>query len=207
MGLWELHIKSNKNLEQGSAEWLDWRNKGVGSSDIPTILGLNPYKTLRQLFLEKCDYIKQEDLSGKAAVKRGVLLEPVARDLISKFHNVNYVPMTFEMDENDLFRYSSDGVFEDDIIEIKCMGIPNHEKVIFNKEILPYYYPQCQWGLMVSKKKRCHFVSYNEEHAKKMVIITVEPDNVLFDEMTKKASMFLEAIKLKDWNIISHFHK
>lgn len=34
-------------------EWLKERTKGIGGSDVATILGLNPYKTPLQLWEEK----------------------------------------------------------------------------------------------------------------------------------------------------------
>ena len=34
-------------------EWLKWRTKGIGGSDAGTVLGVNPYKTKRELFYEK----------------------------------------------------------------------------------------------------------------------------------------------------------
>ena len=34
-------------------EWLKERTKGIGGSDVSTILGLNPYKTPLQLWEEK----------------------------------------------------------------------------------------------------------------------------------------------------------
>jgi putative phage-type endonuclease len=40
------------NLEQGSAEWLDFRKVYVGASDAPVILGISPYKTAKQLYDE-----------------------------------------------------------------------------------------------------------------------------------------------------------
>ena len=34
-------------------EWLVWRTHGIGGSDAGTVLGVNPYKTKRELFFEK----------------------------------------------------------------------------------------------------------------------------------------------------------
>ena len=34
-------------------EWLRWRTTGIGGSDAGTVLGVNPYKTKRDLFYEK----------------------------------------------------------------------------------------------------------------------------------------------------------
>ena len=189
---------------QGSDEWLMWRGKGVGSSDIGSIMGINPYKTVRELYLEKTGLIKPEDLSNKPAIKKGVRLEPVARDFANEYFKCTYEVKTFESSYNKLFRYSSDGVCEDNnsIIEIKCMGLKNHAKVVETMQMPEYYYPQCQWGLMVSGFETCHFIAYSEEHEKKTVVISFERDNHLFDVMTDKSLRFLKAVEARDYSII-----
>ena len=52
------------------------RKKGIGGSDAGTAVGVNPYKTPFQLYLEKIGDVIPEDISNKPAVKRGVRLEP-----------------------------------------------------------------------------------------------------------------------------------
>lgn len=52
------------------------RQKGIGGSDAGTAVGVNPYKSPYQLYLEKIGDLIPEDISNKPAVKRGVRLEP-----------------------------------------------------------------------------------------------------------------------------------
>jgi len=56
-------------------EFLARRMAGVGGSDAGTILGVNPYKTMFELFLEKTKQIEPDDISEKEAVHFGVVLE------------------------------------------------------------------------------------------------------------------------------------
>lgn len=58
-------------------EWLALRNTGIGGSDAGTVLGVNPYKTAYQLYLEKRGEIQADDISAKEAVHFGVVLEDV----------------------------------------------------------------------------------------------------------------------------------
>ena len=58
-------------------EWLALRNTGIGGSDAGTVLGVNPYKTAYQLYLEKRGEIEAEDISAKEAVHFGNVLEDV----------------------------------------------------------------------------------------------------------------------------------
>jgi len=55
---------------------LNERKKGIGGSDAGTAVGVNPYKSPYQLYLEKIGDLIPEDISNKPAVKRGVRLEP-----------------------------------------------------------------------------------------------------------------------------------
>lgn len=54
-------------------EWLEVRKSGIGSSEVPTILGLNPYDTPYQLWLRKTGQIPPTE--ENAAMKRGHWLE------------------------------------------------------------------------------------------------------------------------------------
>ena len=60
--------------------WLKIRNTGIGGSDAGAIMGLNPYKSPYNLWLEKTGQAEPEDLSDNEAVYWGTVNEPnVAR--------------------------------------------------------------------------------------------------------------------------------
>ena len=61
-----------------SPEWLAARMDGIGGSDIATLLGLNPYKTPTQLWLDKTG--RGEPFTGNYATDRGHYLEPFLLD-------------------------------------------------------------------------------------------------------------------------------
>lgn len=60
-----------------SKEQIAERKLGIGGSDIGTILGLNPYKTPVDLWLEKTGQVEPEDLSDNQRVHFGNVLEDV----------------------------------------------------------------------------------------------------------------------------------
>lgn len=64
-----------------TAEQLEIRKSGLGGSEVATILGLNPYKTGYELWLEKTGRREPEDISGKFAIRRGNDME----DLVAKW--------------------------------------------------------------------------------------------------------------------------
>lgn len=59
-------------------QWLEWRNKGIGGSDVATICGLNKYKSALELWMEKRGY-KGQDEAGESAYW-GITLEPIVRN-------------------------------------------------------------------------------------------------------------------------------
>ena len=44
---------SKSTLDMSHQEWLEDRKRGIGGSDVATVLGLNKYKSPYQLWLEK----------------------------------------------------------------------------------------------------------------------------------------------------------
>lgn len=61
-------------------KWLSTRNSGIGGSDAGIIMGLNPYKSLYELWLEKTGAKEPDDLSNNERVYWGTQLE----DLVAK---------------------------------------------------------------------------------------------------------------------------
>jgi putative phage-type endonuclease len=73
--------KSNMTDE----DWQEYRQKqkGIGGSDVATILGLNPYKTTFTLWLEKTGQIEPPVLNNEY-IEWGNILEPVIREKFAK---------------------------------------------------------------------------------------------------------------------------
>lgn len=71
----EILVKT-KNL--GRREWLKWRTKGIGGSDVPVIAGISPHKSIYQLWQEKRGVLELEEEASDFAYF-GTLLEPVVK--------------------------------------------------------------------------------------------------------------------------------
>lgn len=69
-------------LEQ---EWLELRRKGLGGSDVATAMGLSPWKSPMQLYLEKTGEIDPEPLTSEV-VYWGTVLESVIADRFAELH-------------------------------------------------------------------------------------------------------------------------
>lgn len=59
----------------GTPEWLAWRRGGLGASDLPAILGLDPYRSEHDVWLEKTG--QRPGFSGNAKTRWGHRLEAV----------------------------------------------------------------------------------------------------------------------------------
>lgn len=57
------------------AHWHELRAPNIGGSDVGALLGVSPYKTRWQLYMEKAGKLPPEDLSDNKAVQAGTYLE------------------------------------------------------------------------------------------------------------------------------------
>ena len=68
-------VKTNNLTRE---EWLKYRTGGIGGSDVSIIAGINPFKSVHQLWLEKTGQIEPEQTESEYA-HFGTLLEPIVR--------------------------------------------------------------------------------------------------------------------------------
>ena len=68
-------VKTNNLTRQ---EWLRYRTKGIGGSDVSIIAGINPFKSVHQLWLEKTGQAEPEE-GNSDYTHFGTILEPVVR--------------------------------------------------------------------------------------------------------------------------------
>lgn len=71
---------SKSTSEMTHQEWLEDRRKGIGGSDVATILGLNKYKSVYQLWLEKTGQVEVTSAQSEAAYWGNTLEEVVAEE-------------------------------------------------------------------------------------------------------------------------------
>lgn len=69
-------VVKTKNLSR--EEWLNYRTKGIGGSDVSIIAGINHFKSAHQLWLEKTGQIEPEQTDSEFT-HFGTLLEPIVR--------------------------------------------------------------------------------------------------------------------------------
>ena len=67
-------------------EWREARKNGIGGSDVGAIMGLNPWKSPVEVWLEKTGHSEPPDLSGKESVEWGNRLEAVVAEKFADMH-------------------------------------------------------------------------------------------------------------------------
>ena len=110
-------------LEQGSPEWLEWRELLRTASETPTVMNVNPHQSQNALRKQKAD--KKPNFVNEAML-RGSNMEPIARAAVGEELGISLEPRCYEM---GLFGASLDAFGElggvEVIVEIKCPSSPS----------------------------------------------------------------------------------
>ncbi len=100
------------------------RDKYIGGSDIPIIMGISPFKTRFDLLLEKAG-IKENDFAGNKYTEYGNVMEPKIREYVNKSFDKEFIEGKYI---NGDIRVHTDGEDKDCILEIKTTS-QIHEKL------------------------------------------------------------------------------
>jgi putative phage-type endonuclease len=191
-------------LDQNTRAWHDWRRKGIGASEAAIILGISPWSTPYELWLEKTGRVDRTEKTN-FAIERGKRWENQARQQYEWESDLSLPPKVYTHPEYDFIKASLDGFNEANgiILEIKIPGTEVFDKA---KEgfVHDKYYPQCQQQLMVAAHKgakECHFFcakvekdKFGNESIVETALVVVVPD----PEFQKKL-----LLKLKEfWNFV-----
>lgn len=185
-------LKVYTELEQGSDEWLEAR-RGIVTASVmgklisPTLKVANN-ETSRGL----TRLLVAERITGfivptfqSDAMFRGVMDEPLARDLYSK-HHAQATEVGFMVREihGHKLGYSPDGLVGDDgLIEVKSAEPKIHLARILSDGVPAEHMAQMQTGMLVSGRGWCDFVSYCG--GMPMLVRRVEADPAWFDAITE----------------------
>lgn len=158
-----------KELEQGSPEWLAARCGIVTASVVGQLVTPTLKAASNETSRGLTNLLVAERITGRvvqvfanAAMQRGTLDEPFARDKYSEHHS----PVTevgFMVRDFGEYRigYSPDGLVGDDgLIEIKSREPKKHLATILADGVPAENMAQCQAGLLVSGRDWIDYVSY-----------------------------------------------
>lgn len=92
-----LRLVGTKDLEH--EEWLEWRKRGIGGSDVAAICGLSRYKSALEVYLDKLGEIPPVPDNPK--MKAGRMLEPLIADWFAEETGIKVQKQNFIFQHKD----------------------------------------------------------------------------------------------------------
>ena len=135
-------------------EWLKWRKRGIGGSDVSCLLGINKWKSEIELWLDKTNQTN-EPAEENEAMQWGNIMEPIIRNHFAEVMNKPVVEVKVMLQHPD-YPYmlaDVDGLTVDDagnpaILEIKTAS--EYKRSEWEEDIPTYYQTQVQHYLCVT---------------------------------------------------------
>lgn len=180
------------DLTQGSPAWHQWRERGLGSSDAPAVMGVSPWLATYQLWELKTG--RRAARAANAAMRRGTALEASARREFEFEQGGDFAPACLIHGEYPFLKASLDGWSRDraTVLEIKAPGEKAHAEALAGR-VPDYYLPQVQHLLLVSGAARCHYWSYTPEGGG--VLVTVERDEAAIAALLERELAFWRCVE------------
>lgn len=168
------------------------RTKYLGGSDIAAILGISPWKTATDLWLDKIKP-RIEGTGNAAAKRRGTRLEPYIVDMIREEHGLEIIARGNRYVDADVpyFAAEIDAETADENVEIKTVHpFKARDWGELDTDELPLHYvAQVQWGLGIRRRQRCRVFALIGDDLRPYV---VERDDETIDAMRARAREFWE---------------
>lgn len=108
-------VKDALCMEYGEFDVSEDRDKYIGGSDIPAILGISKFTTRWQLLLQKAG-LEVRSFAGNRYTEYGHYIEPLIRNHINLTMSTNFVPNRVI---NGDIRYHADGFNGECVLEVK----------------------------------------------------------------------------------------
>ena len=174
-------------------EWLAYRRKGIGGSDVAALLGISPWRTARDLFYDKLNIAVVEDHEDNwVALEMGHLLEPLVAKIFQ--HRTGYkvyqIKKMFQhpkypwmLADVDYFVELPDGTTA--ILEIKTTNYNAKDNWwLDGEETIPAYYEsQGRHYMAVMDVDRCFFCCLYGNNEQESIIRDMQRDLAYEDEM------------------------
>lgn len=177
------------------------RDKFIGGSDIPIIMGLSPFKKRFDLLLEKAG-LKEIEFSGNEYTEFGNAMEEKIRDYINKQGLSKKIYKEDKKIVGDI-RCHVDGFNGETVLEIKTTSII-HQNVddykIYLVQLLFYMqYMNTKKGILAVYKRPKNFnKTFNDKY---LTIYYIDSDNYkdLLNQINKEVEQFrIDLVKVKE---------
>lgn len=188
------------NCEQRTPEWFAARAGCVTGSAVANVLAkikTGEAATRRnyrmKLAVERLTNKPQESGFKNEAMQWGIDQEPFARSAYESEMGLMVVEKGFIRVVDEYIGFSPDGFVGDDgLLEIKCPNSATHFEWLESKDVPAEHIPQIQFGLWVTGRKWCDFVSYDSRFPEPMqlFIVRVVRDEAYISNLAHEVSKF-----------------
>lgn len=183
-------------LDQRSTSWLEWRNSGIGASEISIIMGSNPYSTPFVLWQKKCGYVLGDPVNP--AMQHGIDHEDIALKWVNENKGLSLEPLCAQDDLKPHFKASLDGWDSSRkvVCEIKCpMSFKTLDMAKNTGYIHPYWIDQVQWQIMITDAKDAYIALWDFRD-RSCLFLEVHRDEKRIALMREKADEFWKGVKI-----------
>lgn len=177
-------------------EWLQWRKKGIGGSDVSAILGISKWTSAIDLWLDKTNQ-KNDPVEANEAMEWGNILEPVIRNHFAAVtgKTVSEVKAMLQHPDHPFMIADVDGVTIDDngdpaILEIKTAS--EYKRDEWSEGVPAYYQTQVQHYLCVTGVKKAYVAVLIGGNAFRIYEVDADPE----------IQQMLIAVEKNFWNMV-----
>lgn len=179
-------------------EWLAYRRKGIGGSDVAAIMGVSPFATIRDLYNDKVgvEPMIEEEESNWVAKEVGHRLEDLVAEIFSKKTGLTVFPVRkmfrhplypFMLADVDFFIIFPDGSYG--ILECKTCNY-NAKSKWDNDEIPINYIYQVRHYLAVMNMKKAYIACLYGNNEDEFVIRSIERDMMEEEDIIAQETYF-----------------
>lgn len=175
------------------------REKYIGGSDIPIIMGISPFKSRFDLLLEKAG-LKENDFSGNEYTEYGNIMEPKIRQYINETLGKNF--KEGKHIDRDI-RCHTDGIDNTSVLEIKTTS-QIHEDVddykVYLVQLLFYmFYTGRKSGLLAVYHRPDDFSEEFDIKRLQLFMVNIDNYNELLEQINEAVEKFRQdLIKVKE---------
>ena len=190
----------NKELQQGSIEWLEMRWGKIGGT---ASKGLHTKgETLFiDLLSQHLEEFEPGDTYKSEAMERGNYLEPFAIEYVEKYTGYKFESFGWlQSEDNELLGISPDGLTEDlkVAVETKCFGRKKHTEVLLANEIpLENIHQLCHYFTVNPNLEKLYFCAFRPESVNNFVKeLTLESEVNIGTNARPKLMQIKDVVKL-----------
>lgn len=186
--------QSQDHQVQRSEAWLKYRQKKLGASDVPTVMGYSEYKTRIELWEEKTG--QRAPFAGNWATERGTKAEPEIRKMYELQTGHVLTQPVVEYKEWPTLIASLDGLTqcETKVVEFKYPSKAKFEMALAGK-IPEIHAVQMQVQMLCAGVTEGDYVSYN---GSEIAIVPITRDDKLCEEIVRECKLFWSCVEGKE---------